>query len=62
MLLKHLQSEILQKLSQHSPGAGADLKFYSVAGGSINETYRLELNGRQFLCKINSASLHPGFF
>lgn len=37
--------------------------FHRVGGGSINETFRLKLSGRQqFFCKVNSATKFPQLF
>src|SRR5689334_14543254 len=62
MTLKHLQSQILERLAQKNITTADSLQFHLVGGGSINETYRLVCNGRQFFCKINSATTFPGLF
>lgn len=62
MILKHLQSLLLQKLQQKESSPDTDLHFFSVGGGSINETYRLVWKDKQFFCKINSATRFPDLF
>lgn len=36
--------------------------FTGVGGGSINQAWRVEANGKLLFCKVNSASRYPGLF
>jgi protein-ribulosamine 3-kinase len=39
-----------------------EVYFSSVSGGSINQAYRLEVDGERFFIKVNSASKYPLMF
>lgn len=56
-----LQTAIQQKLSAHFPAA-QKINFFSVGGGSINDTYRLFFGDQTVFCKINSATKFPQLF
>ena len=62
MVIKNIQAVIRQKLSATNPVSPNDLQFFSVGGGSINETYRLGYGESQYFCKINSATKFPRLF
>lgn len=55
-----LQSAIQQRLSFKSPNN--DIAFFPVGGGSINQTYKIEVGDKSSFCKINSASKFPNLF
>ena len=39
-----------------------NLRFVTIGGGSINQTFRIESGNSRFFCKINSAKKFPGLF
>jgi fructosamine-3-kinase len=53
---QHVQNLIKAKLSE------GKLRFISVGGGSINETFRIENDSQQWFCKINSSEHFPSMF
>lgn len=63
MIGPDLQREILQLIQQTAGTAINQIKFFSVGGGSINDTFQVEANtGELFFCKLNSHSKFPGLF
>jgi protein-ribulosamine 3-kinase len=57
-----ISSLVQQKLSETFNSFNGELKFSSVGGGSINETWRISWPGHQAFCKINSATKFPRLF
>ena len=56
---KYLNQFISDKLNRPV----SSLKFHSVGGGSINETYQVEITDHtKFFLKVNSATKYPGLF
>ncbi|RYZ51719.1 MAG: hypothetical protein EOO14_17660, partial [Chitinophagaceae bacterium] len=53
---------ILQQRLTGLTGKEKPLQRYPVGGGSINETYRLEIGKDRFFCKANSATKFPHLF
>lgn len=63
MLPQHLYNHLLEVLSLHLGQKVNTFFAESIGGGSINQTYRLQLPGNDsFFCKINSASRFPHLF
>ena len=56
-----LQSAMKERIRQLF-GAADEMQYQSVGGGSINETYRLNLGHKSFFCKVNSATKFPQLF
>jgi protein-ribulosamine 3-kinase len=51
-----------QKIKELFPSSVKDVRILPVGGGSINQTYRLDLGEQSFFCKVNSASKFPQLF
>ncbi|MBO9684681.1 MAG: fructosamine kinase family protein, partial [Flavisolibacter sp.] len=62
MSLTSIQSSIQQKLKELFSNNTNEIQFGSVGVGCINQTYRISFGGRQFFCKINSATKFPHLF
>lgn len=62
MTLTSIQSSIQQKLKELFSYNTNEIQFGSVAGGCINDTYRITLGHQQFFCKTNSATKFPQLF
>lgn len=62
MPLKAIQSVIQQRFKELFSFSTNEIRFSSVGGGCINETFRIHIDKQQFFCKINSASKFPHLF
>jgi len=62
MPLTSIQSAIEKKFKELFPSITNEIHFGSVAGGCINETYKIDFSGKQFFSKLNSASKFPHLF
>jgi protein-ribulosamine 3-kinase len=54
-------SLVQQKIKELFPSS-TKVRISAVSGGSINQTYRLDLGEHSFFCKVNSASKFPHLF
>jgi protein-ribulosamine 3-kinase len=57
-----IEEKILNVLKNHFKLREANISKSFVSGGSLNETYRVEVEGRKVFCKINSANKFPQLF
>jgi len=63
MIDSEVEAEIRKQVPLKINTAIESLRYSSVGGGSINETYRLHVNNKaSFFCKINSLSRFPFLF
>lgn len=53
---------VQQKLKELFPSLTNHFQFSYVAGGSINETYKIVIHQNELFCKINSATKFPQLF
>jgi fructosamine-3-kinase len=60
-MINELKKILHQRLAI-ADGSSHSLEIYAIGGGSINATYRLEISGRRFFCKGNSATKFPHLF
>jgi len=62
--MNRLLKESLKELIEKQMGSAiSSMEFDPVGGGSINDTYRLNLNGgMKFFLKVNSSTRFPGLF
>ena len=57
-----LQKFVQQKLENHLGHLTNDIRFSSIGGGSINQTYKISAGANLFFCKTNSATKFPHLF
>jgi fructosamine-3-kinase len=63
MNLQQIKEHLKELLSEQLNTAISSIDLNSVGGGSINDTYRLIINGnRKFFLKLNSATKFPALF
>ncbi|MEI9944500.1 MAG: fructosamine kinase family protein [Chitinophagaceae bacterium] len=63
MLSKQLEEFIINNLTEKLNHSISSIKFQSVGGGPINNTYKLTLNNQQnFFLKLNNADRFPNLF
>ena len=63
MISSGLKNEISQLLARHRGTPVDTLRLLAVGGGSINQTYQVQVNEEHnFFCKVNSLSKFPGMF
>jgi protein-ribulosamine 3-kinase len=62
MPLTSIQFAIQKKFKELIPSITNEIHFGSVAGGCINETYKIGFSDKLFFCKVNSASKFPHLF
>lgn len=62
MSLTSIQSSIQQQLKELFSTNTNEIRFGSVGGGCINETYRISFGDQQFFGKVNSATKFPHLF
>jgi protein-ribulosamine 3-kinase len=61
MLIEQIATSIKEKLAQ-GKNYSDKVKFHLIGGGSINNTYRIDLQNDSYFCKINSATKFPQLF
>jgi protein-ribulosamine 3-kinase len=61
MLIEQIVTSIKEKLVQ-GKNYSDKVKFHLIGGGSINNTYRIDLQNDSYFCKINSATKFPQLF
>jgi protein-ribulosamine 3-kinase len=57
-----IQTFVEQKLKERFPSLTKEIRFSSVGGGCINETFRITAGEHEFFCKLNSATKFPHLF
>jgi protein-ribulosamine 3-kinase len=62
MLPAVIEQYIQQWLKAHMSITSSAIRYVSVGGGSINQTYRIEAGTRRFFCKINTITKFPSLF
>ena len=63
MISTTLSSRIQTFITEHSGKNISSFKASPIGGGSINQTYKISINGKdQFFCKINSIKKFPSMF
>jgi fructosamine-3-kinase len=63
MIPQPVRDYLKELISKQSNTAVRSLDFISAAGGSINSTYRVTINGNtKFFLKLNSSTKFPGLF
>jgi len=62
MIQSSIREFLIQLLSEKLKSSVSSLKIFPVAGGSINDTYKIGADNNNFFLKLNTAEKYPALF